>query len=199
VPGAAFDATIGVMDEIVKAAMAKWPNVPHCYGWLGLDDRGRWWMRDEATQAAGPFAGPGASVRSRGAELRHDKLIAFIGRNYAADEQGQWYFQNGPQRVYVELACTPWVWRLQPDGRVLSHTGVAARPCGSWIDEQGRLYLETDLGLGVVHSQDMHQAADAIDAGRWTPTPCLAAELPERFGYVLSPAARRASASNASR
>ena len=25
------------MDEIVKQAMAKWPNVPHCYGWLGLD------------------------------------------------------------------------------------------------------------------------------------------------------------------
>ena len=24
------------MDEIVKQAMAKWPNVPNCYGWLGL-------------------------------------------------------------------------------------------------------------------------------------------------------------------
>ncbi|MCD6666313.1 MAG: DUF2946 family protein, partial [Hydrogenophaga sp.] len=28
------------MDEIVKAAMAKWPQVPACYGWLGLDARG---------------------------------------------------------------------------------------------------------------------------------------------------------------
>ena len=44
------------MDEIVKQAMAKWPHVPHCYGWLGLDARGDWYLRDAATQAAGPFA-----------------------------------------------------------------------------------------------------------------------------------------------
>ncbi len=25
------------MDAIVEQAMRKWPNVPHCYGWLGLD------------------------------------------------------------------------------------------------------------------------------------------------------------------
>lgn len=28
------------MDDIVKQAMVKWPNVPDCYGWLGLDARG---------------------------------------------------------------------------------------------------------------------------------------------------------------
>ncbi len=28
------------MDDIVKAAIAKWPNVPNCFGWLGLDARG---------------------------------------------------------------------------------------------------------------------------------------------------------------
>ena len=27
------------MDEIVKQALAKWPNVPHCTGWLLLDRR----------------------------------------------------------------------------------------------------------------------------------------------------------------
>ena len=43
------------MDDIVKAAMRKWPNVPHCYGWLALDARGDWYMRDEPAQAAGPF------------------------------------------------------------------------------------------------------------------------------------------------
>ena len=41
------------MDDIVKQAMAKWPNVPHCYGWLGLDARGNWYMRDDSAQAAG--------------------------------------------------------------------------------------------------------------------------------------------------
>ena len=40
------------MDEMVRQAMAKWPNVPACYGWLGLDARGQWYMRDERTQAA---------------------------------------------------------------------------------------------------------------------------------------------------
>ncbi|TSE30466.1 DUF2946 family protein [Tepidimonas charontis] len=189
------------MDDIVKAAMAKWPHVPDCYGWLGLDARGRWWMRDERAQAAGPFAGAGANAVSRGAELRHDKLIAFIGRNYAVDAQGRWFFQNGPQRVYVELELTPWVWRLAPDGAVYSHTGAAlAQVSDVLLDEVGRLYLVGDLGVGVVHTQDMHLAAQAVESGRWLPQPCLAAELPVRYGFVLSPAAaRRASASNASK
>jgi len=188
------------MDEIVKAAMAKWPNVPDCYGWLGLDARGRWWMRDEAAQAAGPFAGPGATPASRGAQLRHEKLIAFIGRNYAADERGCWYFQNGPQRVFVELERAPWVWRVSADGKVVSHTGVETTIDDAWLDEAGYLYLAGPLGVGIVHSQDMHLAADAVASGLWNPQPCQAAELATRYGYVLSPAAmRRASASSASR
>ena len=68
------------MDDIVKAALAKWPNVPHCHGWLGLDARGQWYMRDDRVQAAGPFP------RSKGSLLRHDKLIDFIHRNCAADD-----------------------------------------------------------------------------------------------------------------
>ena len=44
------------MDDIVKAALKKWPNVPDCYGWLALDARGDWYMRDDRTQAAGPSA-----------------------------------------------------------------------------------------------------------------------------------------------
>ena len=43
------------MDDIVKQAMAKWPNVPNCYGWLGLDARGNWYLRDDRAQAAGAF------------------------------------------------------------------------------------------------------------------------------------------------
>jgi hypothetical protein len=27
--------------------------VPHCHGWLALDARGQWYMRDERMQAAG--------------------------------------------------------------------------------------------------------------------------------------------------
>ena len=45
--------------------MAKWPNVPHCYGWLGLDARGHWFMLDDRTQALGSFAS-GAPVTTLG-------------------------------------------------------------------------------------------------------------------------------------
>lgn len=172
------------MDEIVKRAMAKWPQVPDCYGWLGLDARGHWYLRDERAQAAGPFAGGGAA---KGALLRHDKLIEFIGRNYAADGLGRWFFQNGPQRVFVELEATPWIWRLQPDLSVRAHTGVAAVVRQCLLDEEGRVYLETDLGFGLVHTQDVALAAEAIEAGRWVPLEMVRAELARRFGYVTSP------------
>lgn len=176
------------MDDIVKAAMAKWPNVPHCYGWLGLDARGQWYMRDDRAQAAGPFP------QSKGSLLRHDKLIDFIHRNCAVDGQGQWYFQNGPQRVYLELELTPFVWRLQPDGSVRAHSGQLATVSDSLLDEAGRLYLVTDLGVGLVHSADMALAADAVEAGRWVPHEVLADELPARFGFVRSPQRLHASA-----
>ena len=51
--GALFNAESTIMDDIVKQAMAKWPNVPHCYGWLALDARGDWRMRDEAARRRG--------------------------------------------------------------------------------------------------------------------------------------------------
>lgn len=174
------------MDDIVRQAMAKWPNVPHCYGWLGLDERGNWYMRDDRVQATGPFA------QAKGSLLRHEKLVDFIQRNYDSDAQGQWYFQNGPQRVYVELQATPWIWRVQPDGSVASHTGRPARVAASLVDESGRLYLATDLGLGLVHTQDMVQASELVESGRWTPEGVQADALPARYGFVRSPAQLRA-------
>ena len=169
------------MDDLVKQAMAKWPNVPDCFGWLGLDARGDWYMRDDATQARGTF------VQCKGSRLQHDKLIAFIGRNYACDSTGRWFFQNGPQRVYVELEATPWVWRLQPDGSIQTHTGEIVRMQRCIVDEHGRLYLETEQGFGLVHTQDVVQAAEKIEAGLWVPQECMTHELPARFGYVRSP------------
>lgn len=169
------------MDDIVKQAIAKWPNVPDCFGWMGLDARGRWYMRDDATQAAGTFP------QSRGSLLLHEKLIAFIERNYEADEQGHWFFQNGPQRVYVELEATPWVWRVDAVGQIHSHTGQSAEYRACVIDESGYLYLETDLGLGIVHTLDMEYAADAVDRGEWSPQEKQAADLPNLYGFVCHP------------
>ncbi|MBC7683484.1 MAG: DUF2946 family protein [Ferruginibacter sp.] len=175
------------MDDIVKQAIAKWPNVPDCYGWLGLDARGNWYMRDDPAQVAGPFAGIGATPQSKGSRLVHEKLIDFIQRNYESDRKGRWYFQNGPQRVYVELEITPYVWRVQPDFSVLAHTGQAARVQRCVLDERGHLYLDTDLGFGLVHTLDMGHAADAVEQGLWVPQPADAARLPDQFGYVPSP------------
>ena len=170
--------------------MAKWPQVPDCYGWLGLDARGQWYMRDDRAQAAGAFdsGAPGA----RGALLRHEKLLEFIGRNYGADAQGRWYFQNGPQRVYVELESTPWIWRVEADGRVQSHTGLAAGVLRCVLDEQGRVYLQTTLGFGLVHTQDVGRAAEQVEAARWCPEPARAVDLPGRYAYVRSPERDRA-------
>ncbi|MFT4268005.1 MAG: DUF2946 family protein [Xenophilus sp.] len=172
------------MDDIVRQAIAKWPHVPHCHGWLGLDARGQWFLRDDQVQAAGPFP------QAKGTLLRHDQLIAFIRRNYDHDEAGQWFFQNGPQRVYVELECTPLVWRVHEDLSVLAHTGRSAQPTACLLDEAGRLYLASELGLGLVHTQDVILAAGAIEQGRWQPEEVRSAELPQRFGYVMSPQAQ---------
>lgn len=155
------------MDEMVQAAMAKWPNVPACYGWLGLDGRGHWYLRDTEAQLAGPFAGDGACAHSRGNRLAHEGLLAFIGRNYASDAQGQWFFQNGPQRVYVELEVAPWVWRLSDQWQLTSHTGLPVEFQAAWLNEEGCLFVETDRGVGLLHSQDMHLAADRVECGAW--------------------------------
>lgn len=173
------------MDDLVRQAMAKWPNVPHCYGWLGLDARGGWYMRDDRVQAAGPFVG--GTPQSKGSQLKHEKLIEFIHRNYAADALGQWFFQNGPQRVYVELEVTPLIWRVAQDFAIHDHCGRAATLQNCLLDEQGRVYLHTDTGFGLVHSMDMNYVADAVEQGQWQTQEATAADLHDRFGYVLSP------------
>ena len=172
------------MDEIVRAALRKWPNVPHCHGWLALDARGDWYMRDERIQAAGPFP------RVKGSRITHDKLLGFIHRNYGHDEAGCWFFQNGPQRVYVELEVAPQVWRIgpAPGFAVHSHTGAAATMRSAWLDEAGRLFLDTDLGFGIVHTLDMGEAAAAVEQGLWQPQAMPFADMPARFGYRLRPA-----------
>ena len=176
------------MDAIVEAALKKWPNVPHCYGWLALDARGDWYMRDDRIQATGPFP------RVKGSRIDHDKLREFIGRNYASDERGAWFFQNGPQRVYVQLEAAPWVWRLARASvpRLTSHTGSDASAREILIDERGRLFVATELGLGIVHTLDMEAAAEAVESGAWTPQEEPFAALVERFGYRLEPRASAA-------
>ena len=125
--------------------MARWPGVPHAFGWLSLDVRGQW--------------------RIKGTAVAHPGLSAFIGRHYSADGRGRWYFQNGPQRVYVTLACAPWVLRLgaSAGSSLFTHTGAdAGRAQAAWIDEQGRLLLQCDAGIGLLDDRDLGLVCAAL-------------------------------------
>lgn len=170
------------MDDIVKQALVKWPHVPACWGWLGLDGRGNWWLRDDATQQLGAFPA------HKGEQLVHEKLLAFIGRNYEADAQGNWFFQNGPQRVYVELEAAPMVWRVDALGQIAAHTGRHALKVQQCVcDEQGLLYLQCDGVLGQVHTQDMVHAAELLEREAWIVTEMRSSDLEAIFGFVRHP------------
>lgn len=136
------------MDEIVKQAMAKWPNVPHCYGWLALDGRGAWRMRDERTQKLG----------RAGDKIAHPALLSFIARNYTHDERGCWYFQNGPQRVYVNLSSTPYIVHTDPLQGFVFHTGEPVSLLDEvWMTETGHLLIEGNEKIAQLDDRDMAQ------------------------------------------
>ena len=124
------------MDEVVKKAMAKWPDVPFAYGWLALDARGRWLLKGD------PITNPA--------------VVAFIGRNYTVDARGRWYFQNGPQRVFVTLAVAPWILSIDGDGNLVTHVGTPAGAVHeAWIDDAGRILFVTDAGPGALVDRDL--------------------------------------------
>lgn len=124
---------------MVLRGMARWPNVPSVYGWLQLDRRGQWRIKGERIANAG--------------------LTEFIARNYGRDEMGRWFFQNGPQRVFVALDYLPYVLRAVSDKAGLqftTHTGLLVQqPTGVWMDESGNLCIAFDAGAGSVHDQDL--------------------------------------------
>ncbi len=191
------------MDDIVRQALAKWPNVPSCTGWLMLDRRGNWRMRDEAAQASG----------SPGTPIRHEALLGFINRNYDVDEHGQWFFQNGPQRVYVELGYTPWVVRLSANaGGALAlqdQAGGAFEPAAVFVDEEGGILFADGSAqprVAVLHDHDLDVFSehatltdDAMSGEfRWNDQLTLPlqavrrGDVSVRFRFVPSPAAASA-------
>ena len=64
-------------------------------------------------------------------------------------------------------------------------------PGETFVDESGRLFLASDLGLGIVHTLDMNVASDLVERGVWKPQDARFDALVARFGYRLSPAADR--------
>jgi len=190
------------MDEIVLRSMLKWPDVPAVYGWLSLDRRGSWMIK---------------TVAGRFERIAHAAVREFIGRNYASDPEGRWFFQNGPQRVFVALDYTPWVYRLDDAGQgLLAHTGAVPRALeGVFLDDAGALLLKTEIGIGVLLDRDLpgflERLADvggrgleglleevargavtqAILQGKKVPIASVrSADVPSRFGFVARPAPR---------
>jgi hypothetical protein len=134
------------MDELVKQSLTKWPNVPHCYGWLALDARGAFRMRDEAAQAA----------NHPGDIIRHESLLAFIYRNYDCDTRGAWYFQNGPQRVYVELEATPFIARTDPELGFVLHDRIPVREIDQiYMTDAGQLIIQSRQKIAMLDPSDL--------------------------------------------
>ena len=138
------------MDDSVIKAMARFPDVPAVYGWLTLDARGRW--------------------RIQGSPVTHRGAIEFINRNYACTGDGRWYFQNGPQRVYVDLDYTPWIFLLDGEGRLVDHAGGPVTAlAGAWIDEAGNLLLLAERGVGLVCDRDLEPLCERLRDARGAP------------------------------
>lgn len=157
------------MDQAVLRSLAKWPDVPAVYGWLSLDRRGNWLLKE---------ADAGRFGRIGNAALRD-----FISRNYAADERGCWYFQNGPQRVYVKLAYTPLVLHFDGDALV-DHCGCPVQAAATYVDDEGSVLILGQRGIGLLDDRDLARYADAAE-----PLPRLArSEVEARFGFVSNPA-----------
>jgi hypothetical protein len=150
------------MDAVVAQAMAKWPNVPAVYGWLALDRRGNWLIKAE--------------------RIANQALRDFISRNYEADSAGRWYFQNGPQRVYVALAYTPLVVHYEGD-ELHDHCGRPFAARRTYLDDEGSVLIEGDGVIALLDDRDLARYADSgLSLQRIT-----RAELPARFGFVQDP------------
>jgi hypothetical protein len=154
------------MDEIVLRSLAKWPNVPDVYGWLSLDRRGNWLIKNE--------------------KIGNVALREFISRNYQPDARGCWYFQNGPQRVFVKLAYAPLVVHFEGEA-LLDQCGRPFSPQEAFTDEEGSVLFSGEPGAALLDDRDLERFADR--AGHIQRLRC--AEVPARFGFVADPASHR--------
>jgi hypothetical protein len=150
------------MDEIVVRSLAKWPNVPAVYGWLELDRRGNWLIKGE--------------------RIGNLALREFIARNYAADAQGRWFFQNGPQRVYVRLAYTPFVVHHEGDALV-DQRGKRFTATEVLQDDEGSVLIAGEGSVALLDDRDLERYAE-----RGASLACIArSEAATRFGFVADP------------
>lgn len=157
------------MDQSVKDALTRWPNVPAVYGWLSLDARGRWRLHPQGQANDG---GPGEPITNT-------QILEFISRNYERDDDGRWFFQNGPQRVFVRLDAAPLVLRLADDNRgLITHTDASVDAVSAWwLDDEGQLYASTPMGAGIVLDRDLQPLLEMMRTQAGVPLLDALAEL----------------------
>ncbi|MGB3836582.1 DUF2946 family protein [Castellaniella sp.] len=148
------------MDDTVLASMARWPNVPAAFGWLSLSPRGQWCLHPAGQ-------GWGHTETEPGQPITNPQIVTFIGRNYQSDDTGRWFFQNGPQKVYVRLDAAPWILELHPGPDTglhwQTHIGLPYGPIKQWwVDDNGYLYAQAPQGAGRVLDRDLARAAEAL-------------------------------------
>jgi Protein of unknown function (DUF2946) len=157
------------MDEIVARSLAKWPKVPAVYGWLALDRRGNWLIRS-------------AGATSGFERIGNRAVRDFIGRNYQPDEHGLWYFQNGPQKVYVTLAYTPLVVHYE-GADLVDHRSRPFRSGRALQDDEGSVLLEGEGTVALLDDRDLVRFEDL-----GVPTHAISrAEVPARFRFQPAP------------
>lgn len=144
------------MDANVLAAMARWPNVPDVFGWLSLSTLGQWRLHPRGD----------ANLLHAGEPISSLRIQEFIDHNYTCDPQGRWYFQNGPQRVFVRLDAAPYILRTaepRRPPRMQTHNGLDVQTIsGWWLDESGRLYAQTEHGPGLVAGRDLMEVLESL-------------------------------------
>lgn len=150
--------------------------MPAVFGWLALDRRGNWLLKN-----------PASGVLER---IGNAALNAFISRNYACDAHGRWYFQNGPQRVFVSLAYTPLVARFDR-GRFRDHCGLPIEEgVPEFLDDEGSVLIAGDRGVALLDDRDLGAYADARGAGALDELPGIAcSNVTARFGFIADPRA----------
>ena len=171
------------MDDIVIRSMLKWPDVPDVYGWLQLDRRGSWRIRTGSSASEARFE-----------QVANTGLRDFMARNYSADNRGCWFFQNGPQRVFVTLAYAPFVFRLE-NGVLADHCGrELGHPDAAWLDEEGSLILSASDRVGLLDDRDLGTVAESLAGGEFRVAGKTSAvgelegrEVEARFGFVRGP------------
>jgi hypothetical protein len=162
------------LQPMVLRALAKWPDVPDAYGWLLLDRRGHWRLKN-----------PVNGIFER---IGNTALRGFIARNYAVDAAGRWFFQNGPQRVFVKLAYTPFVVRIE-DGALVDQCGRRFESGERWLDDEGSLLVAGPCGVALVHDQDLALYAEISGSTLDLPGRLARGDVPARFGFDPDPAA----------